>query len=409
LPAGKPADIRPLRVACILRSCGDLRLSPELAVSTTIGPYLPSLLSSARSAYATAPAAGSANGPGDEASAASQEPLSATVTLSDAAKAYLASPAETDIAVRSLATLAADARAWFDQQYRTLGIKSAMLDGQVAVDLTGQSRATLSAVAADAGEIFSDDESEAARIALQSRLDDALAPHVVIARHTRDYAGLYKAASDYLDKAGEDERATEIWQDQRQAVAKGLAAAKAAPARAPDTGDKNDPVHALLGKTSADGSPLPGTDTGSVASKARTLLDAQENKARDNGTQLQLDPRRTTGQPIDFSGFDNRTLATVVLNPEASFSDQEARAAKGELDRRVRQDMLATTSTGDGGLGLLRIYGKMSVEEKAVMGVTTAVTDRVIQNYQTLMSLQNAVGGSGLAAGAALPGLSAYL
>jgi hypothetical protein len=71
--------------------------------------------------------------------------------------------------------------------------------------------------------------------------------------------------------------------------------------------------------------------------------------------------------------------------------------------------MLATTSTGDGGLGLLRIYGKMSVEEKAVMGVTTAVTDRVIQNYQTLMSLQNAVGGSGLAAGAALPGLSAYL
>lgn len=377
---------------------------------TTIGAYLPSLLGSARSAYTTAPAApGPANGPGDDAGAASQGSPSATVTLSDAAKVYLAGAAESDAAEVPLATVAADARAWFDQQYRTLGIKSAMLDGQVAVDLTGQSRAMLSAVAVDTAETFSADESAAARIALQSRLDDALAPHVVIARHTRDYAGLYKAALDYLDKAGADERATEIWQDQRKAVSKGLAAANAVRGKAPDTGDEHDPVHALLGKTIADGSAAPGTDTGSVAAKARGMLDDQENKARDNGTHLQLDPRRTTGQPIEFSGFDNRTLATVVLNPEASFSDQEARAAKGELDRRVRQDMLATTSTGDGGLGLLRIYGKMSVEEKAVMGVTTAVTDRVIQNYQTLMSLQNAVGGSGLAAGGALPGLSAYL
>ncbi|HEY2134985.1 MAG TPA: hypothetical protein VGH49_03800, partial [Xanthobacteraceae bacterium] len=77
-----------------------------------------------------------------------------TVTLSDAAKAYLAanSASSTDPA-----TLAANARAWFDAQYQASGISSAMLNGQVAVDLTGQSRATLSAVASNSQNLFSSD------------------------------------------------------------------------------------------------------------------------------------------------------------------------------------------------------------------------------------------------------------
>jgi hypothetical protein len=68
---------------------------------------------------------------------------STSVTLSDEAKAFLArKAAAADGDQPSVATLTTNARAWFDQQYASLGISSAMLDGQVAVDLSRQSRAT---------------------------------------------------------------------------------------------------------------------------------------------------------------------------------------------------------------------------------------------------------------------------
>src|SRR3981081_3900940 len=69
-----------------------------------------------------------------------------SVTLSDAAKAFLAANGGAD--APSVDVLAANARSWFDQQYGKLGISSAVMDGEIAVDLTGQTRATLSAVAA---------------------------------------------------------------------------------------------------------------------------------------------------------------------------------------------------------------------------------------------------------------------
>jgi hypothetical protein len=151
----------------------------------------------------------------------SSQPTSPTsVTLSDEAKAYLAKKATTEhYAPPSITTLTTKARAWFDQQYASLGIPSAMLDGKVAVDLSGQSRATLSAVADNAQSQFTTDEATAAAKTLQTRFDDAMAPHVVIARHSGDYASLYAAASDYLDKAGADEKATPASRE-RQAAAR---------------------------------------------------------------------------------------------------------------------------------------------------------------------------------------------
>ena len=383
--------------------------------TTTIGSYLPSLLSSARNAYtATAGTPNAAKASGDDTGISPRSSPSTTVTLSDAAKAYHSSLADADAADIPLAALAADARSWFDQQYRTLGIASAMLDGETAVDLTGQSRATLSAVASNALELFSAEESTAAGIALRSRFEDALAPYVVIARHTGDYASLYQAASSYLDQAGADERETSAWRDQKEAVTKGLAAAKATPGKAPDTGDDRDPVRALLDKTSADGSIPPDGSTQSVADKARAMLDDQENRARDDGTELVFDTSRKTGRQADFSDFDNRSLATIVLNSDSGFSEPEIRAAKAELDRRTRTTLLnALTSAADpasGSLGLLQAYAKMSEEEKSVLGVTEAVTNRVVQNYNTMMSIQDAFGGTGApGSGGAPVGLSAYL
>jgi len=332
-----------------------------------------------------------------------------SVTLSDAAKAYLAANAATDTPTDS-ATVAANARAWFDQQYKTLGISSAMLDGQVAVDMTSLSRATLSAVASNSQGLFTQDESAAAATTLQTRFNDAMMPHVVIARNTGDYASLYQAASDYLDQAGADEKATASWQDQKQAVLKGLTAASQAFGKAPDTGDANDPIGALLDATSQT---TPATDADNAsdpAANARAMLDAQANKARDEGSELVFNSGRKTGVQVDFTNFDNQSLAVVSLNQDGLFSPEEAYAAKQALDQRDRASILSAFDSANGSgtvqdasLALLQQYSSMSDAEKTALGYGSDFTDRIIQSYRTVSMLQNALGT------APAPSMTSYL
>jgi hypothetical protein len=324
---------------------------------------------------------------------------STNVTLSDEAKAYLANLAESVANAQAPAgTLATNARTWFDQQYKDLGISSAILDGKVAVDLTGQSRATLSAVASNTQSLFSDDETAAASNALQTRFYDAISPQVVIARHTGDYASLYNAAIKYMDAAGPDERATQSWQDQRQALADGLAAAKLSPGKAPDTGDANDPVRALLDIATASGSTASGSSIESAAANARAMLDDQANAAKDNGKELVFNSFQKTGQQADLSQFDNQTLAAVALNQGSSFSGEEIRAAKAELDQRNRANILsAFKQSGDSGAGsmaLLQQYAGMSNEERAALGLTDQVTNRLLQTYRSTQAVQNILSGA---------------
>jgi hypothetical protein len=332
---------------------------------------------------------------------------STSVTLSEEAKAYLARNATAQDDTPSVATLAANARKWFDQQYASLGISSAMLDGQVAVDLSQQARATLSVVADNTNDQFTPDEKAAAAKALQGRFNDALSPHVVIARHTGDYASLYKAASDYLDNASAAEKATKTWQDQKKAVQDGLAAARVSFGKAPVTGNANDPVKALLAQASAGTPSTNSSDPGDLAARARAMLDAQAGSAKDNGKELVFSAGRTTGQQADFSGFDNRTLAIMALNSHASFSTAEASAAKAELNQRTRASLLdAFNSTSGGGAtgrtrGLLQQYSKMSAEEKSVLGFTDDYANKIMQNYRTMSSVQNKLSSGG--------GLAAYL
>lgn len=308
-----------------------------------------------------------------------------------------------------MATLTTNARAWFDQQYASLGISSAMLDGQVAVDLSSQPRATLSVVANNALGKFTTDETAAAAKALQAKFDDAMTPHVVIARHTGDYASLYTAASDYLDQADANEKATPAWQNQKQAVLEGIAAAKGNFGKAPVTNNDNDPVRSLLDRTSVQTPAAAGSDPGTPSSNARAMLDAQANKAKDNGMELVFNKGRT-GQQVDFSGFDNRTLAIMTLNADASFSAEEASAAKTELNQRTRSGILNAFDPTTGGgaqassLALLQQYSAMSPEERKVLGFTDDYANKVMQNYRTMASIQNSLG-SGSSSG----GLAAYL
>ena len=374
-------------------------------MSISVGSNAASYLSYAGNAYGAGNTASKAS-PASTDTTDTSSPSSATsVTLSDEAKAYMArTAAEADGEQPSVATLATRARAWFDQQYVALGTSSAMLDGQVAVDFSGQTRATLSVIADNGQGQFSTDEVTAATRTLQSRFNDAVSPHVVIARHTGDYASLYAAASDYLDQAGSDEKATAAWKDQKQAVLEGLAAAKASFGKAPVTGNDADPVRALLDKARTPTSSSTDSTSDTLATNARAMLDAQADSARDNGKDLVFTGSRQTGQQVDFTDFDNRTLAVMALNADASFSAQEASAAKAELNQRTRRSLVSAFG-GDGiqanSLALLQQYQKMSSEERSVLGFTEDYANRIVANYRTAASIQNSLGSGG--------GLAAYL
>ena len=374
-------------------------------MSISVGSNAASYLNYAGNAYGAGNTASKAS-PASTDTTDTSSPSSATsVTLSDEAKAYMArTAAEADGEQPSVATLATRARAWFDQQYVALGTSSAMLDGQVAVDFSGQTRAILSVIADNAQGQFSTDEVTAATRTLQSRFNDAVSPHVVIARHTGDYASLYAAASDYLDQAGSDEKATAAWKDQKQAVLEGLAAAKASFGKAPVTGNDADPVRALLDKARTPTSSSSDSTSDTLATNARAMLDAQADSARDNGKDLVFTGSRQTGQQVDFTDFDNRTLAVMALNADASFSAQEASAAKAELNQRTRRSLVSAFG-GDGlqanSLALLQQYSKMSSEERSVLGFTEDYANRIVANYRTVASIQNSLGSGG--------GLAAYL
>jgi hypothetical protein len=361
---------------------------------STIGINLPSLLTyiSDNSAPTGTSAPSLAQVLGEVSSTVAQS--STNVTLSDDAKAYLASLANAvSDAGASATTLATKARSWFDQQYKDLGTTSAQLDGQTAVDLSGQSRATLSAVAANTNNLFSADETAAATKELQSRFNDAMAPQVVIARHNSDYAGLYDAALSYMDQAGADEKATAAWQARHQALTDGAAAAKLSPGVAPDTGNADDPVAALLASPTASGATSADASIDSVAANARAMLDDQINAAKDNGTELVFSSARKVGQQVDFSQFDNRTLAAVALNQGSQFSAEEIRAAKAELDQRNRTGIISAINSSDGSgsssLAMLQQYANMSAEEKQALGLNDQFANTLIQSYRSTQAMQN--------------------
>ncbi|MCW5687611.1 MAG: hypothetical protein KIT76_03600 [Pseudolabrys sp.] len=330
-----------------------------------------------------------------------------TIELSDAAKAYLASQSS------NAADLATGARKWFDAQYKTTGLASPMLDGSVALDMTSISRETLSVVAANSDGLFSKDEVLAAGVTLQKRFDDALAPHVVVARHTGDYAALYKAAADYLDKAGADERATPLWTSTKQAVDEGLALAKKSPMQAPQTSNGNDPVAALLEQTSQVGGARDVDSDADAATDARARLDALANKARDAGTELVFDASRKTGQLVDFSSFSNRALAVMTLDQSGQFSVDEARAAKRELDQRNRTSLMAVFNGSNGDVGsqslaLLSHYNSMSAAEKLASGYNSDLESRLVQNYR-LASMFGGGAAPGSSGNGSNPSLLSYL
>lgn len=367
--------------------------------TSSLSSYLSLVSTTYSSAATTGSVQTSTNGDGDT---SNSQDSATNITLSDAAKALLASASQTTSPAAAVTALsvAATTRAWFDEQYKKLGITEPTVDGELKVDLKSQSRASLVAVASNAQDLFSEAEQTAALGELQTRFDDAMTPYIAIARKTGNYGALYQAASDYLDQAGPEERATKSWQDAKKAIVDGLAAARAEPGKAPDTKNANDPIHALLARRSNTGSAGSSASSSTVTANARSMLDDQANAAADAGKMLVFRAGET-GQLVDFTKFNNRTLAIMTLNTDGTFSEEESFAAKSELNTRTRNSMMGTldsssnSSGADMTLGLLRTYENMSEEEKQALGVTESVTDRLVQNFQTMQNLQGAFSSGG--------------
>jgi hypothetical protein len=320
------------------------------------------------------------------------DPNAATnLTLSDAAKAQLASSAGTP----HFATVTAKARDTLDQLYKAANVKGPVADdGTVTVNLSSLDRRSLFAIATNSGNNFTPDEQSVASGEMNDRFNAAIAPAAAATSMTNNYSVIYKAAADYLDGASSEEKATATWSAQRAAVLKGLQATQQNPNVAP-SGIANDPVAAYLSQYPDGTAPTTSTESFSdVATGARATLDAQAAAAAANNKELVFDPGRKTGQRADLSSIDNRSLSAIALNQDSLFSNQEIFAAKTELDSRTRASILGSLkqsqTSGDPtqlSLGILQSYSAMSPEERQATNWTPAFKDNALQSYNSTSKL----------------------
>lgn len=350
-------------------------------------------------AAATQPSLADALNAAETGNSSPYDPNAATnLTLSDAAKAKLAS----DAATPDFTTVTNDARTALDKLYAAAKVTSPIgADGKTTIDLSSLDRRSLFAIATNNGGKFTPDEQKVASSELSNRFNTALAPAAMATSMTKNYTVVYKAALDYLDGASSEEKATATWSAQRAAALKGYEAAKQKPDTAP-SGIAGDPVAAYFTKY-PDGSG-PTTSTASfadVATGARAVLDAQAAAAAANKTELVYDPARKFGQLVDFSSMDNRSLSAITLNQDQKFSNQEIYAAKKELDSRTRASILSSLKqsqqSGDPSqlsLGILQSYSAMSDEERQASGWTASFRDNVLQSYKTTSNILSILQGS---------------
>lgn len=352
------------------------------SVNNGLNPYANYGSAYARAA-ATAPPS-LANALNANESASSSSDAATNLTLSDAARAKLASSGPD----KDIATVVTDLRAKLAGLYVAAKATGPLdASGKLTIDLSTLDRRSLHAMATNNGGTFTADEQSVAKTELGNRFNAALAPATGTAKLTGDFSGIYKAALDYLDAAGSEEKASAIWSAQRDAVVKGIQATQQNPTRMP-SGIANDPVAAYLAQPDTT---VPVKDIATVAKSVRALLDAQAKAAQEAGKgELVYDSHRKTGQLADFSAIDNRSLSAISLNQNGLFSKEESFAAKQVLDSRNRTSILealqASQKSGDPSqfsLGILNSYSAMSDEERTASNWTPSFRDNAVASYKS--------------------------
>ncbi|UXN75393.1 hypothetical protein N8D56_11760 [Devosia sp. A8/3-2] len=316
------------------------------------------------------------------ATATTTDAAATSVTLSDAAKAALAA--------KDFATVLAEARAKLNTLLTEAGRTNPLEKDKLALDLSSSDPHELYAMASD--DSFTSDEQKAAGLEMQRRLEAALAGPAAVAKVTGNYQGLYKAAAEYLDSSGAEEKAAPDWIAARAAVTEGLKQLQADPKKLPDAGE-DDPVaiYLALVKAGETATPRPITD---VAGTARNTLDTLYADATKAGKAPTFNKNTSVGTYIDLSKFDSRTLSSIVLDTSGKFTPEETRAADRALRAKSRAALVAgfqnAAKSSDPtafSQNIISIYSSMSPEERQAAGWSEDFYKAAPGSYQSTSQL----------------------
>lgn len=337
------------------------------------------------------PGTASATGGNTAVTVATQQ-AATSITLSEAARAALE--------VKDFATVIAETRAKLDALLEQAGRTSPLEGDELALDLPGLAPRELYAMASD--EAFTEDEQAAAALEMQRRFEAALAGPAAVARVTGNYTGLYKAAAEYLDSLGPEERADPDWIAGREALTEGLKKLQSDPNALPDAGD-DDPVALYLALVEAGQGSGP-RDITDVAGDARQTLDKLYAQAIANGKAPTFNKQTTVGTYIDMSAFESRTLSAIVLDTTGKFTPEEVTAANTALRAKSGAALLAgfqsAAKSSDPtafSQNIISIYASMTTEERQAVGWSDQFYRAAVESYQStskLMEMFTQAGGA---------------
>lgn len=325
-------------------------------------------------------------------STATSDSAATNITLSDAAKAAL----ET----KDLATVLSEVRDKLTALLTAAGRTSALQNDKLALDLTSLDSRELYAVTSSTDDAFSADEKKAAALEMQRRFDAAMAGPAAIAKVTGSYSGLYKAAADYLDALGPEERADPKTVAARAALTEGMKQLAADPKTLP-TDIADDPVALYLALADA------GQTTGArpiedVADDVRTTLDKKYADALADGRVPTFNKDSKVGTYIDLSSFDSRSLSAMVLDTGDQFSAAEKNAAKSALHAKSGAALLAgfnnAAKSSDPtafSQNVISIYSSMSAEERQAAGWSENFYKTAVDSYATTSKLTQMLADAG--------------
>lgn len=335
-------------------------------------------------AAASAQAAAATSAAATGSSATTDEQAAATVTLSDEARAALAA--------KDFATVVSDTHAKLLTLLTEADRTSPLEGDKLALDLSSLDARELFAMASD--DSFTEDEREAAGLEMQRRFEAAMAGPAAIAEVTGNFTGLYKAAADYLDSLGPEEKDGSDWVNGRAAITEAQKQLQADPKTMPDVGE-DDPVALYLALVEAGAGAQP-QDIADVATGARKTLDALYAEAIKAGKVPTFNKATTVGTYIDMSKFPSRTLSSIVLDTSGQFSTQEVSAANSALRAKSGAALLAgfqnAAKSSDPtafSQNIMSIFASMSAEERQAAGWSDQFYQAAVQSYQSTTKLMD--------------------
>lgn len=299
-----------------------------------------------------------------------------SITLSDAAKAALSE--------RSFAAVLADARTKLTELLEAAGRKSPLRNGELALDMSSLDSRELYAIASD--KSFAADQSDAAKLEMQRRMEAALAGPLSIAKVTGNYTGLYNAAATFLDALGPEEKDSADWKASRAAVTEGLKQLQADSKTLPEAGE-DDPVATYIKLLETRGAL--DQSMASLATNARTTLDKRYADATAAGKLPTFKPNGT-GQYIDMSDLSSRTLSAIVLDKEGQFTTQEIQAAQAHLRTKSSAVLMAGLKSASQSSdptafsqNVISAFSSLSAEERQAAGWSDKLYEAAVANYSS--------------------------